>query len=658
MKINFFNKNKEVENNNKNIIDYEFIDKIQPKCNLLFKENFIKKGDGYETCIHIYGYPKNVDKFWLKIITDDLNMDNVIVTMDIGTMKDNVVDKKMEFNLKENYDRKNTERKITNKLNSSTDFNDSINLQQQVYNSGISIKLVHIRIFVHNDSLNSLEDDTNKILHFLRGKHFKAGIYLNELEYEYKSLYNKYSTQAEEMARRYGKEITSDVLGAGIDYHFSSLDDDEGTFYGMTRTNGAVIFNPFLKNDFRKSYNGVLLGQPGSGKSTLLKKLTLNEYIKGNKVRVFDASGEFKKLVHYAGGKIINLNNSKNIINPLQIYKSNFVDTAEDDEDNIELEELLNIDNIEKDNKYYQNHISKVTLFFRYCSPNLQDEIFDEFEIVLDEFYEKIGFFTRQNNLKIFKNLTNREAEDYPILSDLLEYIKTIYEVEKDEFRKERLDKIKLKLQKLISSNGILIDGHSTINIQNENLVVFNIKELSTLSQEIFSAVIFNILSILWEEMINNVDIENLGDRVDDYNLKKYFLLVDEAHRILNDELDNKIIKFFTDFQREARKYFGSIWFSYHTIDDAIKDNTNKSNYNINQLFNLSQYKIVFEQDNQLKDKLANVFKNNFNESELNAISKFKIGECILSLHNQNNIIFKVSLGLEEEKELIATGGK
>ena len=426
----------------------------------------------------------------------------------------------------------------------------------------------------------------------------------------------------------------------------------------MTRTNGAVIFNPFLKNDFRKSYNGVLLGQPGSGKSTLLKKLTLNEYIKGNKVRVFDASGEFKKLVHYAGGKIINLNNSKNIINPLQIYKSNFVDTAEDDEDNIELEELLNIDNIEKDNKYYQNHISKVTLFFRYCSPNLQDEIFDEFEIVLDEFYEKIGFFTRQNNLKIFKNLTNREAEDYPILSDLLEYIKTIYEVEKDEFRKERLDKIKLKLQKLISSNGILIDGHSTINIQNENLVVFNIKELSTLSQEIFSAVIFNILSILWEEMINNVDIENLGDRVDDYNLKKYFLLVDEAHRILNDELDNKIIKFFTDFQREARKYFGSIWFSYHTIDDAIKDNTNKSNYNINQLFNLSQYKIVFEQDNQLKDKLANVFKNNFNESELNAISKFKIGECILSLHNQNNIIFKVSLGLEEEKELIATGGK
>jgi len=280
----------------------------------------------------------------------------------------------------------------------------------------------------------------------------------------------------------------------------------------------------------------------------------------------------------------------------------------------------------------------------------------DEMMKLIDEFYESIGFFERKDNFKIFDNLTNRKAEEYPILSDFLNYIKRIYEKEEDEFRKERIDKIKLKLTKLVTSNGILFDGYSTIDIQNEDLVVFNIKELATLPQEIFSAVIFNILSILWEEMINNVDIEKIGDRVDDFDIKKYFLLLDEAHRILNDELDDKIIKFFIDFQREARKYMGSIWFSYHTIDDAIKES--EESKKMNQLFNLSQYKIVFEQDNQLKNKLFNVFKNNFNESEIDAISKFQIGECILSLHNQNNVIFKISLGLDEEKELIATGGK
>lgn len=654
MKLNFLKKNKDKTEEKK--IDYEFIDNIQAKTNIIFKENFVKKGDGYETCIHIHTFPEKVGNFWLKTITDDLDMDNIVITIDIGTMDKNTIDKKMETNLIENLDRKQSQRKLTEKLKSSTDFDDSINLHQKIYTSGIAIKLVHIRIFVYSNSLENLESDINKILHYLKGKHFKAGIFLNELEAEYKSLYNNYTTQSEKFTKRYGKEINSDVLGAGLDYHFSSLDDNEGTFYGMTRTNGAVIFNPFLKNDFRKSYNGIIMGQMGSGKSTFLKKLTLNEYIKGNKVRVFDASGEFKKLVNYSGGKIINLNNSKNIINPLQVYKSNYIDTSEDDEKEINFEDLTKVEDIDKDNKFYQNHISKVTLFFKYCSPELKEEYLDEFEVVLDEFYEKVGFFKRENNLKIFNNLTNRKAEEYPVLSDLLEYIKIIYEIEKDEFRKERLDKIKLKLTKLVNSSGILFDGYSTINIQNEDLVVFNIRELATLPQEIFSAVIFNILSILWEEMINNVNIENIGDRVDDFNIKKYFLLLDEAHRILNNELDNKIIKFFIDFQREARKYLGSIWFSYHTIDDAIKDEGESKK--MNQLFNLSQYKILFEQDNQLKNKLLNVFRSNFNENEIDAISKFKIGECILSLHNQNNIIFKVSLGLKEEEMLIATGGK
>ena len=656
MKVDFLkSKKSKYKEEEENKIDYEFIDNIQAKTNIIFKENFVKKGDGYETCIHIHTFPTEVGKCWLKTITDDLDMENVIVTIDIGTMDKNTIDKKLETNLIENLDRKKSQRKLTEKLKSGTDFDDSVSLHQKIYTSGITIKLVHIRIFVYADSLENLESDINKVLHYLKAKHFKAGIYLNELEAEYKSLYNSYTIQSTKFTKRYGKEINSDVLGAGIDYHFSSLDDDEGTFYGMTRTNGAVIFNPFLKNDFRKSYNGIIMGQMGSGKSTFLKKLTLNEYIKGNRVRVFDASGEFKKLINYADGKIINLNNSKNIINPLQVYKSNFIDTSED-EKNIEISELAKVDLDEKDNKFYQNHISKVTLFFKYCSPDLKEEYLDEFEILLDEFYENIGFFERKNNLKIFNNLTNRKTEDYPVLSDFLEYIKIVYDKEQDEFRKKRIDKIKLKLTKLVNSNGILFDGKSTIDIQNEDLVVFNIKELATLPNNIFSAVIFNILNILWQEMINNVDISKYGNNIEDVKLNNYLVIIDEAHRILNDDLDNKTIKFFIDFEREARKYLGSIWLSYHTIDDAVKnDNVKKE---INKIFNLSQYKVIFEQDIQLKEKLMSVFKDSITETEIDKISRFQIGECLLSLNTDNNIIFKVSLGLENERELIATGGK
>lgn len=649
-----FNSIKKKESNHfKNSdFDLEFISKIQPAGNIIFKENYVKKGDGFETCVEIYDYPETVRNFWLRTITNS-NVENLIVTIDISTMNNEIVDKVLEENLKENRYRKNNERNITDRLKSNTDYQKSILLHDKLYSNSINIKLVKIRIFLFDKSLKNLESEVVKLLNYLNGKSFKASIFLNELEYEYKSIYHPFKYQANSFYnKRNGKEITSETLGAGLDYNFSYLHDENGLIYGTTKGGGYVIFNPFLKNEQRKSYNGVLMGKMGSGKSTFLKKLALNNYILGTKIRCFDASGEFKYLVKKSNGKMINLNNPNNIINPLQIYKSSLNNSSDED-----IEE--NFDN-ETDNeiraKFYQNHLSKFQIFFRYLSPNLDETYFDELSILLDDFYKKINFYKITNGEKIFINITELNSNEYPILSDFLTYINTIYNDETDNLRKERLNVLELKLKTIVNVYGMLFNGYSTIDIQEENLVVFNIKELATLPNNIFSAVIFNILNILWQEMINNVDISKYGNNIKDVKLNNYLVIIDEAHRILNDDLDNKTIKFFIDFEREARKYLGSIWLSYHTIDDAVKnDNVKKE---INKIFNLSQYKVIFEQDIQLKEKLMSVFKDSITETEIDKISRFQIGECLLSLNTDNNIIFKVSLGLENERELIATGGK
>lgn len=649
-----FNSIKKKESNHfKNSdFDLEFISKIQPAGNIIFKENYVKKGDGFETCVEIYDYPETVRNFWLRTITNS-NVENLIVTIDISTMNNEIVDKVLEENLKENRYRKNNERNITDRLKSNTDYQKSILLHDKLYSNSINIKLVKIRIFLFDKSLKNLESEVVKLLNYLNGKSFKASIFLNELEYEYKSIYHPFKYQANSFYnKRNGKEITSETLGAGLDYNFSYLHDENGLIYGTTKGGGYVIFNPFLKNEQRKSYNGVLMGKMGSGKSTFLKKLALNNYILGTKIRCFDASGEFKYLVKKSNGKMINLNNPNNIINPLQIYKCSLNNSSDED-----IEE--NFDN-ETDNeirtKFYQNHLSKFQIFFRYLSPNLDETYFDELSILLDDFYKKINFYKITNGEKIFINITELNSNEYPILSDFLTYINTIYNDETDNLRKERLNVLELKLKTIVNVYGMLFNGYSTIDIQNEDLVVFNIKELATLPNNIFSAVIFNILNILWQEMINNVDISKYGNNIKDVKLNNYLVIIDEAHRILNDDLDNKTIKFFIDFEREARKYLGSIWLSYHTIDDAVKnDNVKKE---INKIFNLSQYKVIFEQDIQLKEKLMSVFKDSITETEIDKISRFQIGECLLSLNTDNNIIFKVSLGLDNERELIATGGK
>lgn len=645
-------KNKESNHFKNSDFDLEFISKIQPAGNIIFKENYIKKGDGFETCVEIYDYPETVRNFWLRTITN-FNIENLIVTIDISTMDNAIVDSVLEKNLKENKYRTNNEKNITDRLKSKKDFQNSVSLHDKLYSNSINIKLVKIRIFLFDKSLKNLESEVVKLLNYLNGKSFKASIFLNELEYEYKSIYHPFKYQANSFYnKRNGKEITSETLGAGLDYNFSYLHDESGLIYGTTKGGGYVVFNPFLKNEQRKSYNGILMGKMGSGKSTFLKKLALNNYILGTKIRCFDASGEFKYLVKKSNGKMINLNNPNNIINPLQIYKSSLNNSSDEDiEDNFDNE----TDN-EIRAKFYQNHLSKFQIFFRYLSPNLDETYFDELSILLDDFYKKINFYKITNGEKIFINITELNSNEYPILSDFLTYINTIYNDETDNLRKERLNVLELKLKTIVNVYGMLFNGYSTIDIQNEDLVVFNIKELATLPNNIFSAVIFNILNILWQEMINNVDISKYGNNIKDVKLNNYLVIIDEAHRILNDDLDNKTIKFFIDFEREARKYLGAIWLSYHTIDDAIKnDNVKKE---INKIFNLSQYKVIFEQDIQLKEKLMSVFKDSITETEIDKISRFQIGECLLSLNTDNNIIFKVSLGLENERELIATGGK
>ena len=645
-------KNKESNHFKNSDFDLEFISKIQPAGNIIFKENYIKKGDGFETCVEIYDYPETVRNFWLRTITN-FNIENLIVTIDISTMDNAIVDSVLEKNLKENKYRTNNEKNITDRLKSKKDFQNSVSLHDKLYSNSINIKLVKIRIFLFDKSLKNLESEVVKLLNYLNGKSFKASIFLNELEYEYKSIYHPFKYQANSFYnKRNGKEITSETLGAGLDYNFSYLHDENGLIYGTTKGGGYVVFNPFLKNEQRKSYNGILMGKMGSGKSTFLKKLALNNYILGTKIRCFDASGEFKYLVKKSNGKMINLNNPNNIINPLQIYKSSLNNSSDEDiEDNFDNE----TDN-EIRAKFYQNHLSKFQIFFRYLSPNLDETYFDELSILLDDFYNKINFYKITNGEKIFINITELNPNEYPILSDFLTYINTIYNDETDNLRKERLNVLELKLKTIVNVYGMLFNGYSTIDIQEEKLVVFNIKELATLPNNIFSAVIFNILNILWQEMINNVDISEYGNNIKDVKLNNYLVIIDEAHRILNDDLDNKTIKFFIDFEREARKYLGAIWLSYHTIDDAIKnDNVKKE---INKIFNLSQYKVIFEQDIQLKEKLMSVFKDSITETEIDKISRFQIGECLLSLNTDNNIIFKVSLGLENERELIATGGK
>ena len=108
----------------------------------------------------------------------------------------------------------------------------------------------------------------------------------------------------------------------------------------------------------------------GSGKSTLLKKQFLSNAVLGNFVRTFDISGEFATLTKVLGGKVINLDGTGGILNPLEILRAG-------DDDGVS----------------FTRHISKVSTIYRFLvGGQAEMEEVIEFEEILREIYREFGF--------------------------------------------------------------------------------------------------------------------------------------------------------------------------------------------------------------------------------------------------------------------------
>lgn len=140
--------------------------------------------------------------------------------------------------------------------------------------------MIHLRLFVQAKMIAELEQRVNVIMTELTSLGFKGQIFLNEASWEWKSLFLKYDDQQELPNKREGKGLPAMSLAAGLPYHFSELNDRNGSYLGTTFSGGNVLFDLFHKDKKRRYYNGVVVGTMGAGKSTTLKKsrwITLQE---------------------------------------------------------------------------------------------------------------------------------------------------------------------------------------------------------------------------------------------------------------------------------------------------------------------------------------------------------------------------------------------
>lgn len=624
--------------------DMNLLNEIKPAGGITFKDvKYITTGSGYEGCIHIYKFPENIDTYWMAKVC---NINGTVALVDISTDNMSEVKKNLNKSMKEQAGRRSGARDFAELYDADKRLDEMKRMYDEINSYNEVIKLVHIRIFLADRSFESLEKKIKNIMDKLEtDSGFLTTIYLNESKSEYKSMTRSYKKQKEEMFFPKGQSLTATGVAHGDPFHFSSLDDETGEFLGTTPCGGNVLLDIFQKTSTRLYYNFLAIGEMGSGKSTLLKKQFKSNAIKGNYVRTFDISGEFTILTKTLGGKVIKLDGSEGILNPLEILK------AGDDE-----------------NISFTRHISKVSTFYKFLVGGSVDaEEIAEFEDVLKQLYSSFGLWSDdRRNIQC----TGLPAASYPTFTDYLNFLTESMEVmqnEKYSHLEEQVvaktlllrDKIRKVIKNIVDTYGTLFDGHTSIdNILDEQIVTFDISTLKELKDEVFDAMIINIISLCWDNCVTNgkLMLNMLREgKIKLWDVTRFLILIDESHRWLNAKKTHAL-DLVSVYLREARKYFGGIGLASQRAADYVPEGSDSDAVNkLKNIFELTQYKFVFRQSSNAKKLLYQIFDGELTGTQIEKIPKLEIGQCILLISGDKNIEFKVHLTKDED--MLFSGG-
>ena len=624
----------------KRLKDMYMMEKIQPSGGITFKDvKYVTAGSGYEGCIHVYKFPDEIDTFWLAKVC---NINGTVAIVDISTDDMSEVKKNLNKSMKEQAGRRNDAKDFAEMYDADKKLQEMKRMFDEITSYNEIVKLIHVRIFVADRSFDSLEKRIKNIMDKLEtDSGFLTTIYLNEAKNEWMSMYRPYRRQKQELFFPYGQSMTATGLAHGNPFHFSMLSDPTGTFLGKTPCGGNVLFDMFTKTTTRLYYNFLINGEMGSGKSTLLKKQLKDNAIKGNYVRTFDISGEFTLLTKTLGGKVIKLDGSNGILNPLEILR------AGDDE-----------------SISFTRHISKVSTFYKFfAGGNVESEEIVEFEEMLRELYKKYGF---DNDVGIKdKKFTGLPAKSYPIFSDFLEYAtESIRDIQSKKYNKleEKVvvktlmlrDRIVKMIRNIVKTYGQLFDGHTTIdNIADEQIVTFDLSMLKELKAEAFDASIINMISLCWDNCVTNgkLMLKRLNEgTIKMWDVVKTLILIDESHRWLNAK-KVQALELISIYLREARKYFGGIGLASQRVADYAPEGSGTEGIEkLKNIFELTQYKFMFRQNASAQKLLYSIFDGELTSTQISKIPKLEQGQCILAIAGDSNIEFKVHLTKEEDR--------
>lgn len=566
-------------------LDQHFVFKTQPAGGIDTRnELYLNMGDHYMTTIHIFDIPEEFSDFWLTGITE---IPGVTTTVDtVNNTKADFVDNIAEAITE-----------LTVQLDHAKNIADSDEIQNEIdplrslslalRKDGEVIRQTYIRVYCYAATRDQLERKVNEVVKQIRKMSFKASVFLGEGMEEYQAMFLPAGEQRYLKNAREGIPLSGEVLGLSFAHNQTSLNDPFGSYFGYTQTGGTVYWDQFLVDKQRTYYNLFLSGDLGSGKSTQLKKIIWERAIRSDLVRIFDRSGEFRDTVHALGGKVVSLDGRDGTINLLQVYPSVTVGDSNE------------VDPVGS----YKAHLKDLSVKYRLFNHDASGQEAQYFATQCDGLYRQLGLLGDSVGLTQKPFITERDANDYPTLSQLIDFVDQKRQNRTDDMEKKLLDHIYVTLNNLRKTYGELFDVHSTLP-----------------------------------------DYD--GERSLE-DIHHFLLVVDECHTLLN---TNKayVADLFVRIMSEDRKAFGAICLATQRLErmfpsgDNAQDRDTVSAINaLRQIYTLCQYKIVLKHDattigtEKNPRILRQLLGDILSPSEFLQIPKFDKGEAMFLLGSE-----------------------
>lgn len=619
----------------------ELITDTQPLGNIRFLDNMIQTGSCFYTTMYLYNYPNQPEGFWQSALHE---IPNSFVMTDIANQESGEVLKKLHRAIREQYTRYSEEKEAYDREIALEEYHELNYLAKALRKSEEVMKYICTRLILFDETRHGLEKRVSEVQRILEKEQFGGTVLVMEQEYEYQSLFIDHNSQSHLPNTRIGLDVPSDIAMMTFPANHTFMNDVRGQHLGHSTTGGNIIVDFFeLDNLYRKFYNILILGEMGSGKSTLIKKIMVNLACRGYLLRGFDKSGEYSEVLKLVGGHNVPLDGSKGMINPFQIFP-NVIDP-----DTNQIDEIAS----------FTQHKGKMSTWYTLIKPEVDPSELDIFELILSQLYEQNGF---QVDVSL-PNITQRSNREYPTLNDFIKLLRAEFKKEDlSHLKKMNIEKILITMEKLQSAYGQIFDGYTSIeDLQKQQVFFFNIDGLMALDQEnIIQAQLFNALNLFWASLINHGKEQARLYKKREITfdeIKRSMLFMDEAHNIIN--VNNpKAVKFINTIQREGRKMFIGTMIASQSVSSLYpKSVNNETAEAIQDIYNLSQYKIFFKLSSASIPYLQNLAQHDITEGQTERIPRYPQGRCLMNVTGGSSIEFDVAVS-ERELELYNGGGK